>query len=579
MLFLDELCEFRRDALEALRAPLETGSVSIARAGSWQRLPCRFMLVAAANPCPCGRGEADAECSCAPLAIQRYQGAAERGARRSHRHPRRVRQPSAAEIGGAPGERSAAVRARVEAARQRQAKRLGPGRCNAEMTPAEARECALERGRGSAARRLLRARRLSGRAHDRVLRLAQTIADLAGGEEIEPRADGAGAAAAADGTTSERRRAPAPTACAARGCWPSWPPTSRRSRPARPARARRNCCALQRGLVAAVAPKGAERAAAEAVEARTERSLAAASPRPGAGGAAATTRSIPRGLRDAADAPWALIGRGDPALLAELAEPGGVVTVVGARRASSYGREVARGLGRDLAAAGLRSSSAAWPSGSTPAPTAARWRPAARSPSSAAAPTSPTRPRTARSGGGSQERGLVLSELPPGTGAWRWTFPARNRIMAALAGMTVVVEAAERSGSLITADLAADLGRDLGAVPGPVTSRVSAGPNNLLAGGACLVRDAQDVLDAMLGPGARHASSASARRSSPARRRGPGRGRAGRGHLRRGRRRARPLRRARPPRRWPTSRRTATSPARCSASTPGTRYSCAARSI
>ena len=97
------------------------------------------------------------------------------------------------------------------------------------------------------------------------------------------------------------------------------------------------------------------------------------------------------------------------------------------------------------------------------------------------------------------EKGLVLSELPPGAAPWRWTFPARNRIMAALAGMTVVVEAAARSGSLITADLAADLGRDLGAVPGPVTSRASAGPNNLLAGGACVVRDAQDVLDAMLG--------------------------------------------------------------------------------
>jgi DNA processing protein len=69
--------------------------------------------------------------------------------------------------------------------------------------------------------------------------------------------------------------------------------------------------------------------------------------------------------------------------------------------------------------------------------------------------------------------------------------------------MTVVVEAAARSGSLITADLAADLGRDLGAVPGPITSRASAGPNNLLAGGACLVRDAQDVLDAMLGAGAK----------------------------------------------------------------------------
>src|SRR4029077_2591834 len=66
---------------------------------------------------------------------------------------------------------------------------------------------------------------------------------------------------------------------------------------------------------------------------------------------------------------------------------------------------------------------------------------------------------------------------------------------------TLVVEAPPRSGSLIPADLAADLGRDLGAIPGPVTSRASAGPNNLLAGGACVIRDAQDVLDAMLGPG------------------------------------------------------------------------------
>ncbi len=209
----------------------------------------------------------------------------------------------------------------------------------------------------------------------------------------------------------------------------------------------------------------------------------------------------PVGLRDAMDAPWTLVGRGDPALLARL-EPEGTVTVVGARRASSYGREVARELGRELATTGIVVVSGlafgidacahrgALDGGLTvavlgggadvpyPASHRALWRRIC-------------------------ERGLVLSEQAPGTGAWRWAFPARNRIMAALAGMTVVVEAAERSGSLITADLAADLGRDLGAVPGPVSSRSSAGPNNLLAGGACLVRDAQDVLDAMLGPGAR----------------------------------------------------------------------------
>jgi len=210
---------------------------------------------------------------------------------------------------------------------------------------------------------------------------------------------------------------------------------------------------------------------------------------------------FPVGLHDAADAPWVLIGRGDPALLDRL-EPQAAVTVVGARRASSYGRQVARELGRELAAAGLSVVSGlafgidacahrgALDVGPTvavlgcgadvayPASHRSLWRQIC-------------------------ERGLVLSELPPGTRAWRWTFPARNRIMAALASMTVVVEAAQRSGSLITADLAADLGRDLGAVPGPVSSRGSAGTNDLLAGGACLIRDAQDVLDAMLGVGVR----------------------------------------------------------------------------
>lgn len=210
---------------------------------------------------------------------------------------------------------------------------------------------------------------------------------------------------------------------------------------------------------------------------------------------------FPAGLRDASDAPWALFGRGDPALLAEL-DPAAAVTVVGARRASTYGRDVAGSLGRELAAAGLVVVSGlafgidgcahrgALGAGRTvavlgcgadvayPASHRSLWRQIC-------------------------EHGLVLSELPPQTRPWRWAFPARNRIMAALAGMTVVVEAAERSGSLITADLAADLGRDLGAVPGPIGSRLSAAPNALIAGGACVVRDAQDVLDAMLGPGAR----------------------------------------------------------------------------
>ena len=208
----------------------------------------------------------------------------------------------------------------------------------------------------------------------------------------------------------------------------------------------------------------------------------------------------PAQLRDADDGPWALIGRGDPGLIDGL-EPFGAVTIVGARRATSYGREIARELGRELASAGLTVVSGlsigidgcahrgALDTGRTiavlgsgpdvvdPAIHRPLWQLIS-------------------------EKGLVLSELPPGAAAWSWTLPARNRIMAALAGMTVVVEAATHSGSLITANLAADLGRDLGAVPGPVTSRASVGANSLLAGGACVVRDAQDVLDALLGAGA-----------------------------------------------------------------------------
>lgn len=180
VLFLDELCEFPRDALEALRGPLEAGEVTISRAGGRISLPCRFMLIAAANPCPCGRGEVDPDCSCAPLAVQRYQGRLSGALADRIDILAAVRQPSAAEIGGAPGEASAEVRARVVAARERQALRLGPGRCNAEMTPAEARACALEPEAGALLAELYARQRLSGRAHDRALRLAQTIADLAG---------------------------------------------------------------------------------------------------------------------------------------------------------------------------------------------------------------------------------------------------------------------------------------------------------------------------------------------------------------------------------------------------------------
>lgn len=96
---------------------------------------------------------------------------------------------------------------------------------------------------------------------------------------------------------------------------------------------------------------------------------------------------------------------------------------------------------------------------------------------------------------------LVVSELHPGSTPWRWAFPARNRIIAALGRATIVVEAAERSGSLITADFAADLGRDIGAAPGRAGSPRTRGSNRLLAQGAAVILDATDALDLVLGAG------------------------------------------------------------------------------
>ena len=184
VLFLDELCEFRRDSLEALRAPLEAGSVSIARSGMRQELPCRFMLIAAANPCPCGRGEEDERCTCAAQDARRYQGRLSGALADRIDIVISVLQPGAAAIGGGDGEPSAEVRERVARARRRQEQRLGPGRCNAAMAPSEAREGAISDGASALLRAAYESQRLSGRAHDRVLRLARTIADLGGHDSV-----------------------------------------------------------------------------------------------------------------------------------------------------------------------------------------------------------------------------------------------------------------------------------------------------------------------------------------------------------------------------------------------------------
>lgn len=179
VLFLDELCEFNRPALEALREPLENGSVTISRARGRQTLPSRFTLVAAANPCPCGRGEEDPRCRCSELAARRYRAALSGALVDRIDLVVAVNQPSPEALAGPAGEGSEEVRERVILARARMRERLGHGRANAEAEPAEVTAFETE---DSAARLLAEAHRtldLSGRANGRILRVARTIADLA----------------------------------------------------------------------------------------------------------------------------------------------------------------------------------------------------------------------------------------------------------------------------------------------------------------------------------------------------------------------------------------------------------------
>ena len=213
----------------------------------------------------------------------------------------------------------------------------------------------------------------------------------------------------------------------------------------------------------------------------------------------------PAALRDLDDAPAALhIAGGLERFTALTAPDQPAVAVVGARRATQYGLEVARSLGRGLAAAGVTVVSgmafgvdAAAHAGAleVAGPTVAVLGGAAER----AYPASKQRlhQRLVRDA-------CVISEMPPGFGAFKWSFPARNRIIAGLARLTVVVEAAERSGSLITAELARDLGRDVGAVPGHVTAPRAQGTNELLKDGAALVRNAADALDLACGVGVWH---------------------------------------------------------------------------
>ncbi len=210
--------------------------------------------------------------------------------------------------------------------------------------------------------------------------------------------------------------------------------------------------------------------------------------------------AYPEGLRALAAPPAVLYVAGD--LADVLGEES--VAIVGSRRATAYGLDVARSLGRGLAAAGVTVVSG-MAHGIDSAAHAGALDAGMQTVAVLPGPADRPYPIAKRA---LHRRilaaGAAMSEIAPRTSVRRWMFPARNRIIAALAAMTVVVEAGERSGSLVTARLAYDIRRPLGAVPGRVTTPQAAGSNALLAGGrAQVVRGPQDVLDHLFGAGER----------------------------------------------------------------------------
>ncbi len=192
VLFLDELPEFRRHVLEALRQPLEDGEVLVSRAQTSLRFPARVVLVAAMNPCPCGSfGDGTGRCTCDPGLVARYRGRVSGPLLdRIDLHVAVQRVPFQALGGEGEEEGSAAVRARVVAARKLQEHRFAERRgvfSNGQMGPEEIRRFC--RPTSEVARLLQRALDrlgLSARAYHRVLKVARTLADLDGSPEIGP---------------------------------------------------------------------------------------------------------------------------------------------------------------------------------------------------------------------------------------------------------------------------------------------------------------------------------------------------------------------------------------------------------
>lgn len=189
VLFLDELPEFPRAVIESLRQPLEDGVITVARAEGAATFPARFILAASQNPCPCGYAtDPERACTCTPIQLSAYQKRLSGPLLdRIDLHVEVPRLPTEKLTGESVAESSHAVRARVAAARERQTKRFASRALitNSEMGAGELKEfCQLDAAGRAILEQALRALKLSARAYTRVLKVARTIADLAGCEDI-----------------------------------------------------------------------------------------------------------------------------------------------------------------------------------------------------------------------------------------------------------------------------------------------------------------------------------------------------------------------------------------------------------
>ena len=191
VLFLDEMPEFNRKTLEVLRQPLEEGEVTISRALRSTTFPAEFILVAAMNPCPCGyRSDPRRACSCTPPQVEKYLSKISGPLLdRIDLHVEVPAVPFTQLAEMPPGPTSADLRAQVLEARARQSKRFGPQgpQVNGRMTPRQVRKfCPLKPESMSLLKAAMEDLGLSARAHDKVLRVARTIADLEGHDDIKP---------------------------------------------------------------------------------------------------------------------------------------------------------------------------------------------------------------------------------------------------------------------------------------------------------------------------------------------------------------------------------------------------------